>query len=249
MRESLFKYHLKVSPRRRSIGFRVSPQRGLEVVIPRGYDPSQVPALLVRKQRWIRAALERVASLRAFYEAETVWCPPAQITFPALGLTWEVSVQRTEHDTRTTVRETGAGKLLVVGAIDNEQACRAALARWLLRQAHQHLVTGLERVSRELRLSFKSVLIKRQKTRWGSCSRNGTISLNAKLLFLSPETVNYVMIHELCHRVELNHSARFWRLVERHCPDYRKIDAQRRELWKAVPGWAEASALAYRQTR
>ncbi len=54
---------------------------------------------------------------------------------------------------------------------------------------------------------------------------------------------NYVMIHELCHRVELNHSPRFWRLVERHCPDYRRIDAQRRELWKAVPRWADEAAF------
>src|SRR3990172_3665456 len=97
--------------------------------------------------------------------------------------------------------------------------------------------------SHDLGLPYQRALIRRQKTRWGSCSRDGTISLNAKLLFLSPETVNYVMIHELCHRVELNHSPRFWRLVERHCPDFRRINAQRRDLWKAVPHWAEKAGL------
>jgi predicted metal-dependent hydrolase len=241
MTESLFKYHLRVSPRSRRIRFQVTPQRGLEVVIPRGYDPGRVPALLKRKQRWIRAALERVESLRAHYAPEAGWQLPAQIQLPAVGMSWELAAK--QADNRTAVRETGAGQLLISGAIDDEQACRAALGRWLLRQAHRHLVPGLERASRELGLPYRRVLIRRQKTRWGSCSRDGTISLNAKLLFLSPETANYVMIHELCHRVELNHSPRFWRLVERHCPDFRRINAQRRELWKAVPHWAEETVI------
>lgn len=236
MSESLFKYHLRVSARSRNIRLRVSPQRGLEVVIPRGYDPGRVPELIRRKQRWIRSALERAEALRV----DTTWRLPGEIHLPALGRAWTVTARRTAG-ARTTVREGADGQLLISGAIDSEPACRAALGRWLLRRAHEHLVPGLRRVSRELGLPFKRALIRRQKTRWGSCSRQGTISLNAKLLFLSPETVHYVMIHELCHRVELNHSPRFWRLVERHCPDYRRINARRRELWKAVPHWAEGA--------
>jgi predicted metal-dependent hydrolase len=243
MSELLFPYHLRISPRSRSIRFRVTPQRGLEVVIPQGCDPGQVPALLERKQQWIRAALKRVESLRAYYGPAAAWHLPAQIQLPAVGLAWSVTAKPTGTDTRTAVREIGAGQLAISGAIDDEPACRAALARWLMRQGHQHLVPGLRRVSREVGLPYQRVLIRRQKTRWGSCSRDGTISLNAKLLFLSAETVNYVMIHELCHRVELNHSPRFWRLVERHCPEYRRIDAQRRDLWKAVPHWADAAAF------
>lgn len=243
MSELLFKYHLTISPRSRSIRFRVTPRRGLEVVIPWGYDPGQVPALLARKQRWIRAALERVESQRALYRPEADWCLPEQIQLPAVGLAWEVTAQQTASGVRTAVRETGSGQLLISGAIGDEPACRAALARWLLRQARQHLVPRLLGASRALGLSYQRVLIRRQKTRWGSCSRSGTISLNAKLLFLSPETVNYVMIHELCHRVELNHSPRFWALVERHCPEYRRIDALRRELWKAVPHWADEEGI------
>jgi hypothetical protein len=159
---------------------------------------------------------------------------------PAVDLRWAVAPKSIDNATRVTVRESGVGQLLISGDIDDERMCRAALGRWLMRQAHKHLVPSFVSLSRELGLPYTRMLIRRQKTRWGSCSRNGTISLNAKLLFLAPETVDYVMIHELCHRVELNHSPRFWRLVERHCPDYRRINAQRRELWKAVPGWADA---------
>lgn len=243
MSELLFKHRLRISPRSRSIRLRVTPQHGLEVVIPQGHDPDQVPALLARRQRWIRAALERVALLRACDGPEAEWSLPARIELPAVGLAWAVTAKPADNAARAAMREAGAGQLLISGAIDDEPACRAVLARWLLRQAHQHLVPWLERTSHELSMPYHRVLIRRQKTRWGSCSRDGTISLNAKLLFLSPETVNYVMIHELCHRVELNHSPRFWRLVERHCPDYRRIDVQRRELWKAVPHWVDKKAF------
>jgi predicted metal-dependent hydrolase len=62
--------------------------------------------------------------------------------------------------------------------------------------------------------------------------------LNAKLLFLPPELVDYVMIHELSHLAEMNHSKRFWALVERHDPRFRILDRQLRDMWKEVPRWA-----------
>ena len=238
-----FKYHLRISPRSRDVRFRVTPRHGLEVVIPQDYDPGQVPALLEAKHRWIRAALEHVAARHALHASEAAWCFPAHIQLPAVDLAWAVTAKQGGNAARTTVRDGGVGQILISGDIGDEQACRAALGRWLLRQAHRHLVPRLGCTSRELGVPFYRVLIRRQNTRWGSCSRDGTISLNAKLLFLSPETVNYVMIHELCHRVELNHSPRFWRLVERHCPDYRRINAQRHNLWKAVPRWADKASF------
>jgi predicted metal-dependent hydrolase len=232
-----YPYHLAVSTRHRRIRLRVSRERGLEVVIPRGCDPASVPALVERHRDWIRRALDRLGPMPPI---DNRWRLPDAIHLPALGRDWSVSARARANAGRTTVRDAGEGRLLISGNIDDERACRLALGRWLQRLARRHLVPALQRVSREIGMAYRRVQIRRQRTRWGSCSRDGTISLNANLLFLPPETVEYVLIHELCHRVELNHSTRFWRLVERHCPDYRRHHGRRRELWQQVPRWADA---------
>ncbi len=71
-----------------------------------------------------------------------------------------------------------------------------------------------------------------------TCMReNGSISLNYCMLFLQPEQVRYVMIHELCHARHMNHSRRYWALVARHEPDYRSLDKGLNSAWKQIPAW------------
>lgn len=240
MSEALFKYTIRVSPRGRRVRLRVTVRRGLEVVIPRGYDEKKVPAVLEQKKHWITAALERADTHRKFVEPEPSWRLPMQIRLTAVGTTWHVSVKPTNVPS-VTVREVGDDRLLVSGAISDEQACRDALARWLLRQTREHLVPRLEAVSRKTKLRYERAFVKRQRTRWASCSRRKAISLNSKLLFLPAELVDYVITHELCHLAEMNHSLRFWALLAHHCAGFRSLDGQLREMWKVVPLWATDS--------
>ena len=79
--------------------------------------------------------------------------------------------------------------------------------------------------------------VRRQRTRWGSCSTQGTISLNVCLLFQSPAVVRYLMVHELCHRRHMNHSRRFWALVESFEPDWKPLDVELLQGWRKVPAW------------
>jgi predicted metal-dependent hydrolase len=75
---------------------------------------------------------------------------------------------------------------------------------------------------------YNKIAIKNQKTRWGSCSKSGNLSFNYRILSLSPEVADYLMVHELCHLREMNHSRAFWDLVARAIPDYKKLRKQLR---------------------
>lgn len=86
--------------------------------------------------------------------------------------------------------------------------------------------------SRTLKVNVKSVKLKDNFSNWGSCSSTGNINLSIRLLLVPEEVRQYVMIHELCHIKELNHSSKFWNLVEMHCPNYRD-----HEKWLNIHGF------------
>lgn len=236
MSEALFQYKIRISLKAKNPRLRVTFQYGLEVVLPKGYDNAKVPAILEKKRHWIKAALERAESNRKFIVPEPVWQLPTCITLPAIGQTWHIEGRKTKFPA-VAAREVAPGRLLVFGNIGDDKACMAALQRWLHRRANESLVSILERISEKKWLHFSRVFIKRQRTRWASCSRRRAISLNVKLLFLEPDMVEYTMIHELCHIEEMNHSKKFWSLVQRHSPDYKQVDNRLREAWKNLPRW------------
>ena len=74
------------------------------------------------------------------------------------------------------------------------------------------------------------ISVRNQKTRWGSCSKRGNLSFNWRLLFLSPEMADYVVVHELCHLARFDHSEVFWNLVAKACPDHRDIRKKMKKL-------------------
>lgn len=78
--------------------------------------------------------------------------------------------------------------------------------------------------------SFNKIFIKNQKTRWGSCSKNGNLNINYRVVFLSEQQQDYIIVHELCHLQEFNHSKKFWALVEKTCPNYANIRKELRRL-------------------
>jgi predicted metal-dependent hydrolase len=101
---------------------------------------------------------------------------------------------------------------------------RPALERHLHKLARTELAIRAYELARAHQVEIKRVTVRNQKSRWGSCSHNGTISLNWRLIQLPGEVRDYIIIHELMHLRELNHSPRFWAEVERVCPSYRAAE-------------------------
>jgi predicted metal-dependent hydrolase len=115
------------------------------------------------------------------------------------------------------------------------------LNRWLMKVAEREFANRLQQLANTYGFRYDRVQIRRQRTRWGSCSSRGTISLNVCAMSLRPEVLRYLLIHELCHTQHMNHSSRFWKLVATCEPNYRELDRELTAAWRFVPPWVFVS--------
>jgi predicted metal-dependent hydrolase len=163
---------------------------------------------------------------------------PDEVYLPALEQCWAVQYRKTAAKT-VQARCDGNGTLVVSGEIRDGKKVTEALRRWMSRQAKNSLVPWLEELSYENAMPYARVAVRGQKTRWGSCSTRGNINLNWKLLFLPPDVVRYVLLHELCHTIHMNHSNRFWSRLAALEPEFRLYRSAVRKGMKHVPVWAK----------
>jgi predicted metal-dependent hydrolase len=223
-------WRVRASQRARRLTVRVFPGGAVEIIVPVGTRPRAVEQFVARYRPWI----DRKVTQYRPHEAESGDALPSAIRFQASGDGWRVDYAEAQGAPRLIVEQ---DRLLLAGDLSRIALARHALQRFTMRIAHATLVPRLEQLSAECRLHYASAQIRRQRTRWGSCSRRGTISLNACLLFQPPEVVRYLLLHELAHTRHMNHSRRFWTLVERLEPRWRELDAALSRGWREVPGW------------
>lgn len=208
------------------------------MVTPAGFPPDRLEGLLHGKRRWIAKHLQRfeqpLANPRVTKPAPCL--RPEALEFLGIGESWRIEYRQTAARAMSA-RSPHAGTLIVSGPIEDIPLCRTVLRRWLLRHAHGALLPWLDRLSGETDLVYSGLRIRLQRSRWGSCTSRKSISLNAKLLFLPPELVRYVLLHELSHTRELNHSRRFWTLLERWEPAAKERHAAFRGAGAFIPDW------------
>ncbi len=224
-------WQIRESPRARRLSVRVFRSGRVEVVVPHHASQRAIANFLEQHRAWIER--KRAESRRN--TLPTPPFPPETIELAACGERWRVHVAG--GTSRVLLKTIAPGLLSLTGRIDDTHAVHRALRRWLVTKAHVVLAPLLAATARETGLSYSKIAIRRQRTRWGSCSTRGAISLNATLLFQRREVVHYLLIHELVHTRHMNHSKRFWRCVARHCAGYERLDRELRAGWKQVPAW------------
>lgn len=164
---------------------------------------------------------------------------PDEIYLPALGERFIVQYRKTASRS-VQARSNGDGMLVVSGRVEDGREVMLGLRRWLVRQTRASLYPWLDELSTQAGLPFGTVSVRGQRTRWASCSSRGNINLNYRLLFLSPDVVRYILNHELCHTVHLNHSRNFWQALSSLEPGYRFLNSSAKKGMGEVPEWAKS---------
>jgi predicted metal-dependent hydrolase len=202
---------LRESPRARRLRLVVRAGRPLEITVPRGTRNRTLNRFLESNAGWIRDRLEEAREREARMNRLGLERPGAVVLAGR-----HVPVIRSDHPGRSTaaLRE---GRLIVSGPDPG-----AAVERWYRRQARSLLEASAEREGRRLGLRYARIAVRDQRTRWGSCSTRGTLSFNWRLSLVPPAVLDYVVVHELLHLREHNHSRRFWGLLDEHRPGWRQ---------------------------
>jgi len=223
---------VRFSPRARRVAVHVAAAGDVELVVPRGVSESSARKFLASRRKWISAQVERCLAV-AVPEQDF---PPRQIDLEAIGERW--SLFHGGGAGLPRIREVCSGLLRLTGEGTREQ-WQGRLLRWLVKRAHERMDPLLQELARQYGFRCKALKVRRQRTRWGSCSSMGVISINVAGLFQRPDVLRYLLLHELAHTRHMNHSTRYWRCVEECEPRYRTLDAQLVQGWSRVPHWLQ----------
>jgi predicted metal-dependent hydrolase len=200
-----FDYTVRRSDRARRVRVTVDAARGVEVVLPRRAGSREAAAAVAELRTWIERRVAEVERTQATIAARGD-------AVPYLDGTLQLLPQRG----RTRVHRTG-DRLLVP-----DDDYRPALERWYRRAARTEIAPRLDLAAVAVGRPYRSLTIRAQRTRWASCSPGGAMSFNWRLLLAPGHVLDYVVWHEVCHLQVLDHSPRFWALLERHCPGWRE---------------------------
>jgi predicted metal-dependent hydrolase len=216
---SVTEYTIRRSDRARRLRIVVAPT-GVEVVVPRNMALRHAEAFVAEKARWI----ER--TLRDYKKAEAA-LPPVRLEdhgeVPYLGTTLALRVKVEPWRTRAGVSRRGG--TLHVGVMEpGEDAIRDALVRWYRRQARNEIAERLDWATLRAGSRYTKLQIRDPASRWASCSSTGAMSFSWRLLLAPEPVLAYVVEHEVAHLDVMDHSKRFWKLVEQRCPDYREYE-------------------------
>ncbi len=221
-------YLIRYSKRAKYISMSILPNEGLQVVLPSGRSERDAEKFIKEHQKWLvrHADLLHPDRLKFFIDRHTL---PESITLRCLNQSYQIRYKKTSNK-KVTWTEIAPRLLQCEGSIKDFRCCEKTFYDFLKLKAQEYLLPMMEVLSKETKLQYRKIYMRHQKTRWGSCTVKGDIYLNLELLFLPPELTRYLMIHELCHLKEFNHSSRFWKLVEKYEPNYERLKKRLRDI-------------------
>jgi predicted metal-dependent hydrolase len=225
-------YQLRRSTRR-SIGFTID-EDGLRVTAPKRVTLAEIDNAIRAKQRWILSKLHERGERRALRQQKppVQWVDGAELPFMGGDIILRLQPAARSHCVFDPLQ-----RELAIGVVPDleEWQLRERVRIWLQQEAKRVFTERLEMYAARLGVSYSSMTLSSAGTRWGSCTVDGSIRLNWRLIHFSLPLIDYVVAHELAHLREMNHSPRFWATVGSVYPDYDGAKAALRKRSQELP--------------
>lgn len=228
------------APRSKHVRVRLSLRGELSLLVParRRMDYAEAQRILQDMTPWIAKALQRLHRLQAA-APQQILAVPSRIELPAMGQIWQVRcvAMPSANPRRKVLIKAEENCITLQGSVEHIPLCCTALQKWLMAHATEYLRQLTYSIAACHGFAVNKVSVRAQRSRWGSCSRLGNISLNYRVILLPQELVEYLILHELCHLWHMNHSADFKACLhgfEKRSQEYEKA---LNEAWRALPLW------------
>ena len=200
-----------IRQRRKTVSLEVTPRATLIVKAPYYLTDYDIDTVLKRHIRWIEKRIKNIETVPNFREKEFV----SGESFLYLERTYRLFIvgkqkEALKFDNNFYLAENKRPK------------AREIFINWYKKAAQDFILKRVDMYSKEIGVEYKSVKINSAKKRWGSCSRNGNLNFSYRLIMAPVSVIDYVVVHELCHLIERNHSKKFWRNVKVVLPHYEK---------------------------
>lgn len=197
----------------------ISPEEGLVVETPTQPTLRRAFKMIYRRKNWVLDALEdmrekhdKVREIKKYKGS-------------VLVLGKEKIIKIRTHQKKDYILETK--NYLILGfakARVPQKLAHETITHWLKTRSQQYLPLRVNQLSRQQSFKINEIVVKDQKTLWGSCTSEGNLNLNWRLMMAPRFASDYIILHELCHTRHLDHSSKFWKTVEGVCPNYEKAE-------------------------
>lgn len=218
-----FSYTIRRSQRAKKTRIIVTPEK-IEVVAPLGVSEQAIHNFVKDHKTWVEVTSKKVKLRKKNIKKITPvnYNNGALVPFRGNQVRIKLEQALSLNKIKVELDKENEFIIFVPKSNHNSDLIRLALIEWMKKQAYKDVEGYIKLYANKYNLYPRNVRIKTQKSRWGSCGIHNDININWLLILAPPEVLAYVVVHELCHIKERNHSARFWQLVEAHFPAYQK---------------------------
>ncbi len=252
---------VRFSSRVRRAKISVDPLGHVELVLPQkdNFTATEQEKLLQSMLPWLQKTIDKLLPrieqkskvdelLLEYNESFSEEILPKYIYLPVLNERWTlhlysfsnnyIEIKELSLPKKEYLPQVMQGHLGLYAQGAKIQQCCYLLQKWLINRAKPVLVDLTKKLAKSMNLSVAKISVKAQKGRWGSCTSSGNIALNARLILLDTYLIKHVILHELCHRIHMNHSAEFKALLESVSPQSLQKDKELDNALKNLPAWA-----------